>query len=59
LAEILKTHYFAKKRIRIRSTGIQTVRKEKIGIAVQEKDSFQGSKYIHTWAVRKVSERSK
>jgi hypothetical protein len=48
LAEILKKHYFAKERIRIRSIGIQTVRKERVWIAVQEKDNFQGGKYIHT-----------
>jgi len=47
LAEILKKHYFVKESIRIRSTGIPPVRKEKIWIAVQEEDSFQGSKYIY------------
>jgi hypothetical protein len=47
LAEILKKHYFVKESIRIRSTGIPTVRKEKIWIAVQEEDSFQGSKHIY------------
>jgi hypothetical protein len=49
MAEILKKHYFVKESIRIRSTGIPNVRKEKIWIAVQGEDSFQESKYIHAY----------
>jgi hypothetical protein len=47
LAEILRKHYFVMERIKIRSTRIPTVWKEKIWIAVQEEDSFQASKYIY------------
>ena len=44
MAENLKKYYFVKERIRMRIIGIPTVKKEKIRVALQEKDSFQGSK---------------
>ena len=49
MAEIIKKQYFVKERIWIRSIGIPTVRKEEVWIAVQERDSFQVSKYIHMY----------